>query len=136
GLDFPTDVAMHPLMRSVVLGMTRATPFQINPQRNPPSRQPTQAQNSMHAGEGRAVVAADRLWQPGSLKESLQTLPHLFRAGHLSMTTQIQLPNLARSPAQMCQLQAHYLAQLFLRQLLRTVSRPARLFFHPAHPVA
>src|SRR5882724_5133869 len=207
---------MHPLMRSVVLRMTRATPFQINPQRNRPGRQPTKAQNSKHAGEGRAVVAADRLWQPGSLKESLKTLPHLFRAGalhctqfqyvatvliahcqrfaplapasppalkihcphfvrrcstlaaaqapclsrapplppllcqshsfqhpferaltgHLSMTTQIQFPNLARSPAQMCQLQAHYLAQLFLRQLLRSVSRTARLFFHPAHPVA
>src|SRR5438874_896503 len=52
------------------------------------------------------------------------------------MTTQIQFPNLARSPIQMCQLQAHHLAHHFLRQLLRTAPRPARLFFHPANPIA
>src|SRR5256886_14229349 len=52
------------------------------------------------------------------------------------MTTQIQFPNLARSTIQMRQLQAHHLAHHFLRQLLRTAPRPARLFFHPAHPIA
>src|SRR5438067_2414747 len=52
------------------------------------------------------------------------------------MTTQIHLPNLARSPIQMRPLQAHHLAHHFLRQLLRPPPRPRRSFSPPAHPVA
>src|SRR5207244_5745755 len=52
------------------------------------------------------------------------------------MPPQIQLPNLARTPTAMRQLQAHNLANLFLRQLCRAAPRPARLLLHPAHALA
>ncbi len=46
----PVDVQMEPLVRTVVLGTTRPSPFQINAQNHPPGREFAQSQ---HAGRAR-----------------------------------------------------------------------------------
>src|SRR5207248_8935984 len=51
--------------------------------------------------------------------------------GHLSVPTQIQLPDLARPPSHMRQLQTHYFAHFLLWELLGMALRPPRFLFHP-----
>src|ERR1700681_215860 len=73
------------------------------------------------------TTAAASLRESNSLQHSLKCA----LARHLPMPTQIQLPNLARSPVHMRQLQAHDLAHRFFRQLLGTALGPTRFFHHP-----
>src|SRR6516225_443972 len=100
GFNLPANVAMQPLVRSVVLRMPWPASLQINSQGHPPSRQPAQSKKRIDTGKRRSVITAHCLRQSRSLKHSLEST----FARHSSMPTQIQFPDLARSPTHMRQL--------------------------------
>src|SRR6266850_2884115 len=81
--NLATDVTMHSLMGAVVLRVAGSAPFQINPQRHPPGREPTQPQEPVDTGKRASIVAADRLRQADSLKKPLKTLSHGLSPGVL-----------------------------------------------------
>jgi hypothetical protein len=83
GFQLAADVFVHALMPSVVLRMTRPTPFQIDSQHHPPSGQAAQAQHSLSTGKGRAVIAADCFGQSRDAQRSAQNFCAPFRSGHL-----------------------------------------------------
>ena len=74
------DIAVQSLMGAVVLGMARPAAFQINSQRDPPHRETTQPQQTLHAGKGHAIVTADGVGQAVPGEKLLKTLPHRFAA--------------------------------------------------------
>src|SRR5438094_314659 len=72
------------------------------------------------------------LCQPASFQHSLKTA----LARDLSMPPKIQLPDLARSPTQMPQLQTHDLANNFFSQLIGMSVRSARLLLQTLKTIA
>src|SRR5687768_7017189 len=72
---------METFMGAVVLRAARATTFQINAQGQPPRREPGEAENSVPAGERRAVIAANSSRQAVSLEQFFKTGAHRFGAG-------------------------------------------------------
>src|SRR4029434_4303628 len=76
---------------------------------------------------------------PPPLLRQARSLQHSLErtfTGHLSMPTQIQLPDLARPPTQVRQLQTHYFAHFLLWQLLGMALRSPRFLFHPGQTFA
>src|SRR5690606_19304352 len=75
-LQFIAYIAVHPLMRTVVLGFSRPPPLQINSEGHPPRRQPAQAQHCCAGRKRRAVVAADRFGKAILFKQPLENGLH------------------------------------------------------------
>jgi hypothetical protein len=63
---------MHPLMASVLLRIAGLDAFDIDAEAQPPDRQLAQAEQGVRAGEGDAVVGADRFGHAKVLKNTLK----------------------------------------------------------------
>src|ERR1700674_2255064 len=70
---------MEPFVPTVILGLGGTPPFQIDPQRHPPRRQPAQPVQGLHAGKGGTVIGANRFGQAITLKDSLKGFSHTLR---------------------------------------------------------
>src|SRR5205809_375765 len=130
--NLAADIPVQPFVCTIVLRVPWPTALQINPQCDPPGREPAQTKQPMDAGKGCPVVAADGLRQTSSLKQAFKTA----LARDLSMPPKIQLPDLARSPTQMPQLQTHDLANNFFSQLIGMSVRSARLLLQTLKTIA
>ena len=100
-LQLRSNVPMQSFMPPIVLGMSRTTPFQINPQSHPPDRQPAQSQQPSHMGKGAAVVTTDGSRQSMPFKQPLKTVPYRRgpRVGHppqLQHVTAVFIPHRQR----------------------------------------
>src|ERR1700731_250531 len=71
---------MEPFVPTVILGLGGTPPFQIDPQRYPPRRQPAQPVQCLHAGKGGTVIGANRFGQAITLKDSLKGFSHTLGA--------------------------------------------------------
>src|SRR6185312_7461049 len=72
-------IAVHPLVRTVLFGVARTDPVQVDPQREPPRRQPRQSVGRVPGREGRSIVAADDLRQAMRREQPLHLLLHRLR---------------------------------------------------------
>src|SRR5262245_17388341 len=69
-------VPVHPLVRAVLLRMSRTDPVQVNPQRQPPGRQTRQTIRRIGSGKGCPVVAANDLRKTVFAEQSFHLLFH------------------------------------------------------------
>lgn len=63
---------MHALVAAILLGMTRANPFDTDPQAQPPHRQFREVEESVGGSEGKAIVGTNRLGQAAFPKQSFK----------------------------------------------------------------
>src|SRR3569833_3638252 len=79
--DLCVDVTMHARMRSVILRMSRAAMFQLDPQGDPLGRQTGQPERGRGTGERRSVVAFDDLREAILLEQRSHLLSDRSGAG-------------------------------------------------------
>jgi len=81
GFQLAGNIPVHSFMAAIVLRMTRPTAFQINPQGQPPYRQPAQPKECISMRKRRTVITPNGRRHAMLFKQSLKTQPHCLRFG-------------------------------------------------------